>query len=334
MSDEGGSAAKLWSMASLGTPMAVRVAATLRIADHLDAGRRTAPELAETVGAHPGALDRLLRYLAVRGVLVRDDAGRYALTPLGEPLREDHPAGIRAWFDIEGAGRGELSFVELLHSVRTGEAAFPVRYGREYWEDLTAEPGRAASFNKLLGEDVAVRAPGVVAGFDWAALGHVVDVGGGDGSLLASLLAANPALRGTVVDLPDAAQAAKERFAASGLGERADAVAGSFFDPLPAGAGGYVLSLVLHDWDDESAVAILRRCAEAAGEGGSVLVIESIGATGDAPHTGMDLRMLCVYGAKERGVAEFSALAAAAGLDVAAVHPAGPSAIIELTVAR
>ncbi|WP_017949474.1 methyltransferase [Streptomyces tirandamycinicus] len=334
MSDEGGSAAKLWSMASLGTPMAVRVAATLRIADHIDAGRRTAPELAETVGAHPGALDRLLRYLAVRGVLVRDDAGRYALTPLGEPLREDHPAGIRAWFDIEGAGRGELSFVELLHSVRTGEAAFPVRYGREYWEDLTAEPGRAASFNKLLGEDVAVRAPGVVAGFDWAALGHVVDVGGGDGSLLASLLAANPELRGTVVDLPDAAQAAKERFAASGLGERADAVAGSFFDPLPAGAGGYVLSLVLHDWDDESAVAILRRCAEAAGEGGSVLVIESIGATGDAPHTGMDLRMLCVYGAKERGVAEFSALAAAAGLDVAAVHPAGPSAIIELTVAR
>ncbi|MEV4920248.1 methyltransferase [Streptomyces tirandamycinicus] len=334
LSDEGGSAAKLWSMASLGTPMAVRVAATLRIADHIDAGRRTAPELAETVGAHPGALDRLLRYLAVRGVLVRDDAGRYALTPLGEPLREDHPAGIRAWFDIEGAGRGELSFVELLHSVRTGEAAFPVRYGREYWEDLTAEPGRAASFNKLLGEDVAVRAPGVVAGFDWAALGHVVDVGGGDGSLLASLLAANPELRGTVVDLPDAAQAAKERFAASGLGERADAVAGSFFDPLPAGAGGYVLSLVLHDWDDESAVAILRRCAEAAGEGGSVLVIESIGATGDAPHTGMDLRMLCVYGAKERGVAEFSALAAAAGLDVAAVHPAGPSAIIELTVAR
>ncbi|WP_309144114.1 methyltransferase, partial [Streptomyces sp. PKU-MA01144] len=185
LSDEGGSAAKLWSMASLGTPMAVRVAATLRIADHIDAGRRTAPELAETVGAHPGALDRLLRYLAVRGVLVRDDAGRYALTPLGEPLREDHPAGIRAWFDIEGAGRGELSFVELLHSVRTGEAAFPVRYGREYWEDLTAEPGRAASFNKLLGEDVAVRAPGVVAGFDWAALGHVVDVGGGDGSLLA-----------------------------------------------------------------------------------------------------------------------------------------------------
>ncbi|PKW00332.1 O-methyltransferase [Streptomyces sp. 1222.5] len=334
LGDGDGSAAKLWAMASLGTPMAVRVAATLRIADHIAAGRRTAAELAEAAGAHAEALDRLLRYLAVRGVLERDETGRYALTALGEPLREDHPAGIRAWFDIEGAGRGELSFVELLHSVRTGEAAFPVRYGREYWEDLTDDPDRVASFNKLLGADVAERAPGVVAGFDWASLGHVVDVGGGDGSLLTELLRANPALRGTVVDLPGAAHTAKERFAAAGLGDRADTVAGSFFDPLPPGAGGYVLSLVLHDWDDEPATAILRRCAEAAGENGSVLVIETVGSAGHAPHTGMDLRMLCVYGAKERGVAEFSALGAAAGLRVVAVHPAGPSVIIELAAAR
>jgi hypothetical protein len=334
LGDGDGSAAKLWAMASLGTPMAVRVAATLRIADHIAAGRRTAAELAEAAGAHTEALDRLLRYLAVRGLLERDETGRYALTPLGEPLREDHPAGIRAWFDIDGAGRGELSFVELLHSVRTGEAAFPVRYGREYWEDLTADPDRVASFNKLLGADVAERAPGVVAGFDWASLGHVVDVGGGDGSLLAELLHANPALRGTVVDLPDATHTAKERFAAAGLGDRADTVAGSFFDPLPPGAGGYVLSLVLHDWHDEPATAILRRCAEAAGENGSVFVIETVGSAGHTPHTGMDLRMLCVYGAKERGVAEFSALGAAAGLDVVAVHPAGPSVIIQLAAAR
>ncbi|WP_258177250.1 methyltransferase [Streptomyces solincola] len=333
MGDEDGNAAKLWAMAGLGTPMAVRTAATLRIADHIAAGRRTAPELAETTGAHPEALERLLRYLAVRGVLARDDDGRYALTPLGEPLREDHPAGVRAWFDVDGAGRGELSFVELPHSVRTGEAAFPVRYGREYWEDLTADADRAASFNKLLGADTAVRAPGVTAGYDWAALGHVVDVGGGDGSLLTALLTAHPELRGTVVDLPATAAAAKARFAAAGLGDRADAVAGSFFDPLPAGAGGYLLSLVLHDWDDQAATAILRRCAEAAGERGLVFVIESIGAAGDTPHTGMDLRMLCVYGAKERGVAEFTALAEAAGLTLAAVHPAGPSAILELVPA-
>ncbi|MFB7915485.1 methyltransferase [Streptomyces sp. NPDC056061] len=334
MGDEDGTAAALWSMAGLGTPMAVRVAATLRIADHIVEGRDTAREVAQAVGAHPDALDRLLRYLVVRGVLDRDDTtGRYALTALGQPLRDDHPAGIRAWFDIEHGGRGELSFVELLHSVRTGEAAFPVRYGRSYWEDLTADPDRAASFNKLLGDDVASRAPGVVAGFDWASLGHVVDVGGGDGSLLTALLRAHPGLRGTVVDLPDAARTAKAAFTASGLGDRADAVSGSFFDPLPPGADGYLLSLILHDWDDEAAIAILRRCREAAGPTGSVFVIESIGPDGDAPHTGMDLRMLCVYGAGERGIAEFSALAGTAGLQVVAVHPAGPSAIIQLVAA-
>lgn len=333
LGDEDGSAATLWRMANLGTPMAVRVAATLRIADHISAGTRTVEALAETVGAHPVALERLLRYLTVRGVFDHNGDGSYTLTALGRPLCEDHPSGLRAWFDIHTGGRGELSFVELLHSVTTGEAAFPVRYGRPYWNDLTADPGRAAVFNNLLGADVAVRAPDIVAGYDWGRLDHLVDVGGGDGSLLAALLGAHPSLRGTVVDLDDAVYGAKRTFAALGLEDRADAVKGSFFDPLPAGAGGYVLSLILHDWDDAAATAILRRCAEAAGPTGSVFVIESVGPRGDAPHTGMDLRMLCVYGAAERNVPEFAVLAADAGLQVTAVYPAGPSAIIELTAA-
>lgn len=331
--DVDGSAAKLWSMANLGTPMAVRVAATLHLADHIQAGRHTVEDLAEAAGAHPGALDRLLRYLTVRGVLARDEEGRYTLTPLGQPLREDHPAGIRLWFDIGSGGRGELSFVELLHSIRTGEAAFPVRYGRTYWEDLAADTDRAEAFNRLLGEDVAVRAPAIVDGFDWSSLGHVIDVGGGDGSLLSALLTAHPDLHGSVVDLADATRAAAKSFAAAGLAQRATAVTGSFFDPLPAGAGGYLLSLILHDWDDDDSVAILRRCAEAAGAGGSVFVIESIGSDGETPRTGMDLRMLAVYGAQERSVEEFAVLASAAGLKVTAVHPAGPSAIIQLDAA-
>jgi O-methyltransferase len=330
LGDDDGMAARLWAMANLGTPMAVRVAATLRIADHIAAGVRTAPELATAVSADPDALDRLLRYLTVRGVLSRDDCGRYSLTAQGEPLRDDHPAGIRLWLDIEGGGRGELSFVKLLHSIRTGKAAFPELYGTGFWNDLEADPARSAAFNKLLGADTAVRAPGIVAGYDWGALEHVVDVGGGDGSLLTAILNANPALRGTVVDLPAAAETARKTFTSAGLAHRADAVVGSFFDPLPPGAGGYVLSLILHDWDDDDSRAILRRCAEAAGEDGGVFVIESIGPEGDSPHTGMDLRMLAVYGAKERGVAELAALGADCGLALAGVHQAGPSAIVEL----
>jgi len=332
LGDEDGMASRLWAMASLGSPMAVRVAATLRLADHIAAGYQTAEELAREVGADAGALDRLLRYLAVRKVLNRDESGRFTLAALGEPLLEDHPAGLRAWLDVTGVGQAELSFVELLHSVRTGEAAFPVRYGRPFWEDLAADPARSASFDSLLGADVAARAPGVVSGYDWGSLGHLVDVGGGNGSLLIALLKAYPGLRGTVFDLPDTAKTAREALMAAGLADRGDVVAGSFFDPLPPGAGGYMLSLIIHDWDDEHARAILRRCAEAAGSGGSVFIVESMRGDG-SPHTGMDLRMLAVYGATERGVDELTALAGDCGLATVAVHPAGASAIIELAAA-
>jgi hypothetical protein len=319
-------------MASLGSPMAVRVAASLRIADHIAAGLETAEELAREVGADADALDRLLRYLAVRKVLNRDESGRFTLAPLGEPLREDHPAGLRGWLDVNGVGRAELSFVELLHCMRTGEAAFPVRYGRPFWEDLTTDPGRSASFDALLGADVAARAPGVVSAYDWGSLGHVVDVGGGNGSLLISLLNAYPSLRGTLVDLPGTAEKARGALQAAGLADRSEVAPGSFFDSLPPGAGGYVLSLIIHDWDDDAARAILRRCAEAAGSSGSVFVVESMRGDG-TPHTGMDLRMLAVYGARERGVAELTALAGDSGLATVAVHEAGPSAIVELAAA-
>ncbi|WP_433241266.1 methyltransferase [Streptosporangium sp. CA-135522] len=333
VADEDGTRAKLWAMAHLGTPMAVRVAATLRIADHIAAGTRTAPELAEAVGADADALDRLLRYLTPRGVLSRDGSGRYGLTALGELLRDDHPAGMRAGLDIEGVGRADLAFVHLLHSVRTGEAAFPLQFGRSFWEDLAADPARTVAFNTYMGVDVPARSRAVISGYDWGSLGHVVDVGGGDGSLLIALLTEHPALRGTVLDLPDTAEAAWKALTEAGLADRSDVVAGSFFDPLPPGAGGYLLSLVIHDWDDDSARAILRRCAEAAGSGGTVFVVEKIGADGESPHTGMDLRMLVLYGGKERGAAELTALAADCGLSVAAVHPAGDLSIVELTVA-
>ncbi|GAA4092575.1 methyltransferase [Actinomadura miaoliensis] len=313
--------------------MAIRVAATLRIADHIAAGRRTVPELARAAGADADALERLLRFLVAKGVFGRDDSGRHHLTDLGEPLLDDHPAHLREMLDIEGAvGRAELSFVELLHSVRTGEAAYPAHFGRPFWEDMAAEPGRAASFDARMAADLARRAPGIVAGYDWGSLGHVVDVGGGDGSLLIALLTAHPSLRGSVVDLPDTAEAARKALAAAGLADRADAVPGSFFDPLPPGAGGYLLSSILHNWGDEAARAILRRCAEAAGPHGAVLVVEALGADGESPPPTLDLRMLAYYGGRERGLSELGALAADAGLVVAGTHPAGESSIVELRI--
>src|SRR5215218_3998037 len=306
-------------MADLVTPMA------LRVADHIADGRRTAPALAAAAGADADTLDRVLRHLVGVGVLRRDGPDGYALTARGEALRDDHPAGLRALLDLERAvGRAELSLARLLHTVRTGQPAFPAQFGRPFWDDLAADPALAASFDEQMAADVTAWAPNIVAAYDWGSLGHLVDVGGGNGALLAALLLQHPRLRGTVLDL-----AARGTLAAAGLADRAHAVAGSFFDPLPPDAGGYLLCAILHDWDDQAALAILRRCAEAAGAGGRVLVVEKLATEAD-PRTEMDLRVLAWFGGRERDLAQLTALAEAAGLRVAAVHPAAATPVVEL----
>lgn len=153
----------------------------------------------------------------------------------------------------------------------------------------------------------------VVTAYDWGALGDVIDVGGGDGTLLIALLNEYPSLRGTVLELPEMAESARKRFEAAGFGDRAAAVSGDFFAELPAGAEGYLLCAVLGDWDDEDACRILRRCAAAAGEDGAVFVIEPV----DEPGTGRD-------------VAALTALAEHVGLTVANVHDTGAVAVLEL----
>jgi hypothetical protein len=321
-------------MADLITPMAIRVAATLRVADHIATGRTTAWQIAQAEHVDPAILDRVLRHLVEAAIFTRDDVGAYGLTPVGEELREHHPDGERRRLDLsEAVGRADLSIIHLLHCVRTGEPAHSVQFGREFWEDLAANTGLADSFARQMTVDVSEDATQIVPAHDWGSLGRVVDVGGGNGSLMIALLTAFPTLRGTVLDLGDAAAGARKALAAAGLEDRCDVVVGSFFDALPSGADGYLLSAIVHDWSDEPATAILRRCAEAAGAAGTVFVIEKIGADGETIRTGMDLRVLAYMGGKERGVAELTGLAAAAGLDVVAVHPGRTLSILELAAA-
>lgn len=326
---------ELAGMADLLTPMVLRVAATLRVVDHVAAGRRTAAEIADAAGADPEALGRLLRHLVTQGILDRDEAGLFVVTGRGEALADDHPGRLRQRIDIDSAlGRADLALVALLHSVRTGEAAFPVLHGRGFWEDVDSDPSRRSSFDDAMALDVAAWAPAIVAAYDWGTLGHVVDVGGGDGTLLVALLAAYPDLRGTVVDLPDTAASARRTLAAAGLTDRADAISGSFFDPLPAGADGYVLTAVVHNWAEEPARTILRRCADAATASGRtnarVFVVEKIGTDGVNPNTAVDLTLLAYMAGRERTVDELVALAESAGLRLAEAHPAGAIVILEL----
>lgn len=322
----------LWQAASLVTPMAIRVAATLRLADHIAAGTQTAEALAAAADADADALGRLLGHLVTAGVLSRAGDGSYGLTALGEHLRDDDPEGVRPWLDLEGAiGRADLCFTQLLHTVRTGEPAFPRQFGRPYWEDLSADPRLAASFDALMGVRLTGQAPEIAAAYPWGGLGHLVDVGGGTGSLLIAILRAHDGLRGTVFDLPGPAARAGEAIAAAGLADRASAQAGSFFDALPAGAGGYLLSGVLHDWDDEHALRILQRCADAAAGTGTVLVLENTGLGPDSTlDTEGDLRMLCYVRGRERTLDQFADLARPAGLQITSARPAGSHSLIEL----
>jgi 2,7-dihydroxy-5-methyl-1-naphthoate 7-O-methyltransferase len=309
---------RLVQLSDLVSPMAVRVAATLRLPDFVASGATTTAALAERTGADPRALHRLLRHLVAIDVLAQQGE-HYSLTPLSEAMREGQGEDRGPLtLDVRSAvGRVQLAAVGLLDCVRTGVPAYQTVHGRGFWDDLAADAALGAGFDAFMGGDQSAFA----AAYDWAAVGHVVDVGGGTGARLIALMWAHPSLRGTLVELPGPAARAASRFSEIGLHERVIVVARSFFEPLPAGADVYVLSAILHDWPDPEATAILRRCAEAAAPSGRVLVVEQVVDDADdmAGMTAFDLFMLICCGGRERTLDEFRTLGSAAGLALRSV---------------
>lgn len=308
-------------MAGLATPMALRVAVTLGLPDRLLGDGASADELAAELNVSPAALDILLGYLASLGFVARTDTG-YRTTDRGAHLCADADGGFT---DLllhldSAAGRAELAFVELAHTIATGEAAYPRRYGQDFWADIAEQPRLRESFDRQMTLRFREQLPLIVAGVDWSRFATVVDVGGGQGILLAAILAAHPGVRGHLFDLPATAADARRTFDEHGLADRTDVTGGSFFDvPLPAGADAYVLFDILHDWDDEHADRILARCADAARPAGRILVVEGVG--GLRADAWSDLNMLVLYGGRERTVDAFRALGAAHGLTVDTVTP-------------
>lgn len=294
--------------------MSIRVAATLDLVEHAGSAGGTVGELADRTKTDPPALRRLLDHLVTVGVFdLAAKTGRYRPTRLGNQMRADSPEGVKPLLDINSAGgRAELAFVELLETVTTGTPAYPRRYGREFWTDLDAEHTLRKSFDAQMRWRFQLFATQIAERFDWSRFTDILDVGGGDGNLLATILAKHPSVHGSVLDLAPAVAAATERFATAGLADRATGTTGSFFDPLPVGAAAYVLSDILHDWDDEHARAILTGCAHAAGPNGVVVVIEPIRGVGT--NTAIDLFMLMCFGGRERTVAELTTMAAHCGL--------------------
>ncbi|GAB3458218.1 methyltransferase [Actinophytocola sediminis] len=300
----------IWAMADLATPMAIRVAATLSLVEHAGTTGATATRLAADTGAAEQPLRRLLDHLVTIGAFDLDQEGRYRPTELGAQMGAD---GVKRFLDITSAGgRADLAFVELLGTIMTGAPAYPSRYGADFWADLDARPELRRSFDDQMNWRFRVQAPQIAERFDWGRFPEILDVGGGDGTVLTAILLAHPVLRGRVLDLAPTTTAATNRFVAAGLRDRAGTVTGSFFDPLPTGADAYLLSDILHDWDDEHAGRILAGCGRAAAPDGTVVVIEPVREQGVG--TAMDLFMLMCFGGRERTVDELSDLAAGSGL--------------------
>jgi predicted O-methyltransferase YrrM len=300
----------------------VYIAAKLRIADLLADGPCTAEELAAATGAHSGALYRVLRTLASLGIFSEIAPRCFDLTPLAELLRDDHPASMRA-FTIFRGEEDYRAWADTLHSVMTGAPAFEHVYGMSHFAYLAAHPEAGATFNRTMIEGSRQATAAVVVAYDFSVARTLVDVGGGQGALITAILRAYPALRGILFDQPHMVAGARSALEGAGVADRCECAGGDFFASVPSGADLYVLRRILHDWDDERAVTILRSCVQAMTPSGKVLVVEHVLGSGSEPSRALflDLQMLVLERGRERTEAEFHALFTAAGLALTRIVP-------------
>ena len=233
---------------------AIYAAAKLGIADLLGTGPQRCDDLAKATGTHAPALRRVLRLLASAGVFAETEDGRFELTPVGSCLQSG-PGSFRPVALLFTSPGVRAAWGDLLHSVRTGEPALNHVFGMGSFEYFAQHPEEAAVFDEAMGAFTAMVAIAVAAAYDFSRFGTIIDVGGGEGALLAGILRANPALRGVVFDMPRVAEGANETIAAAGLGDRCEFVGGDFFEAVPGGGDAYILKHVIHDWDDERAPA-------------------------------------------------------------------------------
>ena len=304
---------------------AIQVMAALGIADLLADGARDHADLARATGTHAPSLYRVLRFLAGVGLFDEVQPRHFALTQLGSGLRRDVPGTRRPWALMLDEGQWQ-AWGSLSHTVRTGEAAFRHVHGMGRFEYLRQHPDYAAVFQEAMAAEVEHVAIALSAAYDFCTFARLVDVGGGHGALLAGLLQRCHTARGVLFDLPETVAAAPALLEAAGVAERCDIIGGDFFVAVPTDGDVYVLSQVVHDWPDDQAVRILRNCGAAMREAGRLLVVErTLGP--DLKRAlrvlDTDMGMLVHVGGLERTAAEYGALFAEAGFQLADVAPLG-----------
>ncbi len=298
------------------------VAARLGVADRLTDGPQSAEALASATGAHPDALYRMLRALANMGVFEALPERRFALTPLGATLRADHPDRMRAFAMFLG-DEVYRAWGDLSYSITTGQPAFDHIFGAHHFDYLGEHPASNELFNQAMSAVARREIVAMVAAYDFTGVERVVDVGGGHGLLLSAILQANPELHGVLFDLPHVVANAVPMLGAAGVADRCEVVGGDFFTGTPPVGDILTLSHILHDWDDERCVQILRSCTRALRPGARLLVVEDVVEPGvNAPQTLFkDMQMMVLNGGRERTAAEYEGVLAAAGLRLNRIIP-------------
>jgi O-methyltransferase domain/Dimerisation domain len=295
----------------------IYVATKLGIPDLLVDGPRESDELARASGAHAPSLHRILLVLAGVGVLDKVGPRRFALAPLGFALRSGVPGSIRASVLFQLNESHWRPWGHLLHSVRTGETAFDHVHGSGLFDYLAAHPEVSALFNAGMAGNSPDHARLVAQSYDFSRMKIVVDVAGGRGRLLSTILAEHPQLSGILFDQPHVLPDARPLVAEAGVAERCQFVGGNFFESVPAGGDAYILRNIIHDWQDDQAAAILATCRRAMANSTRLLLVER--AIADDPRAALpvlyaDLEMLVNVGGRERTTDEYAALLARSGL--------------------
>jgi ubiquinone/menaquinone biosynthesis C-methylase UbiE len=317
---------------SFWTSRAIGVFAKLGIADQLESGPKTAGELAKATDTHAPSLFRLLRALASAGIVKAESEGRFALTPLSQTLVTNAPGSL-SWFMMSELGQEHYpAWGNLMHSIKTGEIAFDDFFKMDIWQYFKQNPEDGAVFNDSMSGVTGVANEAIMSVYDFSPFHKVIDIGGGHGGLITSILMKNPQSQGVLFDAPQVIEGARPRLEASGVADRCETVAGNFFEAVPAGGDAYVMKWIIHDWDDEKALTILKNIRSQMQPNGRLIVVETVVPDTDEPHFSkfFDLNMLVMTGGKERTAAEFEQLLATAGFKLLRVIPTDlPTSLIE-----
>ncbi|MFQ5642030.1 MAG: methyltransferase [bacterium] len=301
----------------------IYAAAKLGLADHLDGTPKSAAELSGVTGTHAPSLHRLMRTLASMGIFTEDDAQQFSLTPLGAALKTGAPGSARSSVLTLGSPWFVGAFEQIIHSLETGDTGFEKNMGMPIFNYLGQHPEDASMFSETMVGFHGTEPAAVAAAYDFSNFEKVVDVGGATGNMLGAILSRHAGPRGVLFDMPhvvgDAPALLKER----GVDQRVTIESGDFFKTVPAGGDAYILSHVIHDWNEAQCLTILGHCRKSMKPNGRLLIIEMVLPAGDTPHPGkmLDMVMLVLPGGQERTESEYSDLLEKAGFRLVRVVP-------------